>query len=112
MNVAGWRAWFTKDRTFTSHTHPWGELPRDGLLYLTLYYDEWAGDNETVRYTDNHSGNDWYFHRPGSDFFGSNCDPLSENWLRYPDCVFKRGKWVAKAELDRIRETATNSTCP
>ena len=110
MNVAGWRVWYTDNRTFASENHSWQDLPRDGLIHLTVYYDEWA--NEDVRYTQNYSGDDWYFHRPGTDFFGSNADSLSENWLRYPDCVFKRGKWAAKHELVRIREEANNSQCP
>ena len=104
MTVAGWKIWYTDDRRYSSQEVDWEDLPRDGVLYLTVYYDEWTGANENVRYTQNYSGDDWYFHRPGTDLFGSNTDSLGENWLRYPDCIFKRGQWATKSELDRVRE--------
>ena len=110
MNVAGWRIYYTDDRQYSSHDHDWQALPRDGVLHLTVYYDEIADGG--TRYSTNHSGHDWFFHQPGTDLFGSNSDPLSENWLRYPDCVFKRGQWAAKSELDRIRDAAKQASFP
>ena len=108
MNVAGWKIWYTNDRHYSSHEHDWRDLPRDGVLHLKVFYDEVSAGG--TRYSTNHNGHDWYFHRPGTDLYGSNSDSLSENWLRYPDCVFKRGMWTTKAELDRVREQAQETT--
>lgn len=109
--VDSWRIWYTSDRQYNSVGDDWQDLPDDGVLALVIYYDEYSADGE-VQHRFVHDGEDWYFHEPGTDFFGSNQDTLEENQRRYPNCIFKRGKWVPRAEYKRVRQQAIDAEAP
>lgn len=110
QRVAGWRIWYTDDRVFDSDEADWRALPDDGVLTLVIYYDEFSGRDNSVRQRLILNGQDWYFYDPGTDVFGANSDPLETNKERYPDAVFKRGKWTTRAEYERVRKRARDST--
>ncbi len=40
MRVEGWRAWYTKGRTFESTSIKWDDLPDAGVLFVMLYMNE------------------------------------------------------------------------
>lgn len=108
MAIVGWRVWYTEGRVFDSRNCQWQDLPDDGVLILYLYYDEWSGDGN-VRHRQKFLGDDWYFHEPGTDLFGSNNDSLEENRERYPDAIFKRGKWTSFSEFQAVQQEAWES---
>lgn len=112
MDVAGWRVWYTDERVFASDATDWRALPDDGVLVFVIYYDAFSGGDGSVRRRQILSGEDWYFHVPDSDLYGANSDPLDENEARYPDAVYKRGKWTDAATFERVREQARDSTWP
>ena len=111
MAVDGWRAYYTGGREFGSDGHDWADLPDDGVLLLKLYYDEFTADG-SVRYTKRLSGDDHYFHAPGTDLFGCNNDPIEDIHDRYPGVVVKRGKWTTREEMVAVRERAKHDPCP
>ena len=111
MPVTAWRAYYTDDRAFASTETPWRDLPDDGVLLVRLYYDEFTRGGD-VRYTKSLSGDDHYFHVPGTDLFGCNNDPIPEIRARYPGAVVKRGKWTTHAEMQRVKADAKAAPCP
>ena len=112
MAVAGWRTYYTEGRDFNSTDDRWADLPDDGVLVLRLYYDDFAGRDGSVRYTKSLSGDDHYFHIPGTDLFGCNNDPIDEIHDRYPGAIVKRGKWTTHAEMTAVQERAREDPCP
>lgn len=109
MAVEGWRAFYTEGREYSSINTRWSDLPDDGMLAVTIYYDEWSGDTQ---YSSVLSGYDWYFHNPETGLFGGNSDTRDENERRYPDACLKRGKWAPRHEAEAARKKAHKEQCP
>lgn len=105
-----WRAWYTDGRVFDSRSHAWRDIPLDGMLVLVVYYDEEDAHGRPKRKIFDHE--DWYFHEPGTDLFGTVRGPVDEHLPRYPGAVFKRGKWTTEEEFIRAREEAYDSEAP
>ena len=108
--VEAWRVYYTDSREYSSAETDWAELPDDGVLLLRLYYDAFSRGG--VRYTKSLSGDDYYFHVPGTDLYGCNNDPPAEIRERYPGAVVKRGKWTTHAEMRRVQQRSKEASCP
>lgn len=110
--VDGWIAYYTEDRRFTSEDTDWVDLPDDGVLHVQIFLDAYAGADNSIQYSTILSGDDWYFHVPGTDLYGSNDDTPEEIEERYPGAVCKRGKWTDPATFKAVRERAENDEWP
>ena len=110
MDVAGWRLFYTDDRSYNSADDTWANCPDDGVLVLRIYYDAFTDGG--VRYTMTLTGDDHYFHVPDTDLFGCNNDPIDEIEARYPGAIVKRGQWTTRTEFDRVDTRARHTTCP
>ena len=65
-----------------------------------VYYDDHVGErNRRVGM----SGAEWYF-SDGDQMFGYSNDPIEELKKRYPEAVFKRGKWTSLQDYVSITE--------
>ena len=102
IKVRGWKIWYEDLTTYSSNNGLFAVAPDDGIIYMYVYIQD--GDR---RRRVNHAGVDNYF---GDDkgMFGSNNDPRASNLIRYPDCSFKRGKWVHPARYEAIRLMAAD----
>lgn len=104
IQIFGWRAWYTEGRVFVSREIAWADLPDDGFLALTLYYNVAAPDGYPLART--LSGSDWYFKQ--GDIYGSSmdggdkADTEAEIEERYPGASVKRGKWTTDAEMHGV----------
>ena len=108
--VAGWRVYYTDGREYDSTETSWADLPDDGVLLLRLYYDRHTDGG--VRYTKSLSGDDHYFHVPGTALFGCNNDPIDEIEARYPGAIVKRGMWTTQDDMWRVKDAARAAPCP
>lgn len=106
----GWRLYYTEDRAYSSADTEWVACPDDGVLALVLYYDAYTDGG--VQYRKVLTGDDHYFHVPGTDLYGCNNDSIPEIEARYPGAVVKRGKWTTHAEMTRVEQRAYHTTCP
>jgi hypothetical protein len=105
MRVASWKAWYIGGRVFCSATHAWADLPDDGMLFLKLYFDERTPDG--VQLGQNCSGDDWYWHVPGTDLYAHDSrQTRDEIERRYPGAILKRGKWTTPDEMQRVNAEA------
>jgi hypothetical protein len=126
MRVASWKAWYIGGRVFCSATHAWADLPDDGMLFLKLYFDERTPDG--VQLGQNCSGDDWYWHVPGTDLYahdsrqtraeiarrysgtvGSGCFRWLRRWWarrQFAKRCIKRGKWTTPDEMQRVNADA------
>lgn len=80
----------------------WDSAPPDGVLSVVVYHEK---DGKIVRFT--HDGHEWYFW-DSTGLIGSNSDSIEENKKRYPDCIFKRGRWIDTVEMHRIQAEAAD----
>lgn len=39
LETIGWKAWYESGKTFTSKTHQWNNIPREGLVILKKFYN-------------------------------------------------------------------------
>ena len=111
MTVTGWRAYYDDGREYDSESDAWVDIPDDGLLILVLFLDRWSGEG-TVQHRTTLDGEDWYFHEPGTNLFGANSDPREMNERRYPNCVFKRGKWAEDDTFYATKDRAYDAEAP
>ena len=109
-DVAGWRIYYVGLEDYDSATTEWSALPGDGVLLLKIYYDEFTTGG--VRYTQTLSGDDYYFHVPGTDVFGCNNHPPEETHERYPGAIIKRGRWTTRTEMKAVEALAHSEDCP
>jgi hypothetical protein len=98
MNVIRWRVWYVGGDTYDGSTFDaWQQLPGDGVLTIMLWFEDGTRRVE--------QGNDFYFATPDG-VFGHNDDQLEVNEKRYPDALFKRGKWATDDEMNRVAAEA------
>jgi len=64
MQVAGWKAWYTQHRVYRSAIDRWEDLPKEGVLFVMVFFDEFASNGE--RYREALSGNRRYIMATGS----------------------------------------------
>jgi len=101
--VIGWKLWYDDGNVFSSHDGQWKDAPQDGVLEMMVYYEKKDGMGRPTRLS--LGGHDWYF-SDGDQLFGCNTDSLKENKRRYPQCIFKRGKWTTAEKMDRVHQKA------
>jgi len=97
VEIRGWKIWYEDLTTYSSKNGLFADAPDDGFIYMYVYLQD--GDK---RRRQTHSGVDTYF-SDDNGLFGSNNDSLEDNQKRYPNCSFKRGKWVHVARYEAIR---------
>ena len=97
MHVRGWKIWYGDLTVYSSNNGPFKDALDDDVAYMYVYLED--GDR---RRRQGHSGQDWYF-SDDTGLFGSNNDSKVSNLIRYPDCSFKRGKWMHPARYEAIR---------
>lgn len=100
VTVRGWKVWYDDLSTYSSNTGLFALAPDDGMAEMYVY----LLDNGKKRRQE-YNGHDFYFH-DDDGLFGSNNDTLEVNQKRYPNCTFKRGKWMHPARFQAIRLTA------
>jgi len=101
LTVAGWKAYYESGKVYSSKDIKWADLPADGMLGYIVFYNE---THDGVRpYRMIHHGTDYYF-SDDKELFASNNDTLADNQSRYPDCSFKRGKWVSALEIETVQK--------
>lgn len=44
MKVVGWQAFYTQNREFSSEDMKWEDLPKEGVLTVIVFMDEFSGD--------------------------------------------------------------------
>lgn len=104
--VEAWRAWYP-DEVYASNEIEWSDLPNEGVQVIVLFYDEWTADGQ-VRYRKLLDGDDYYWHVPGTDEFGSDMDPAE-----IPDnAIVKEGLEIPDERFDARKEQAVASTWP
>lgn len=101
--VVGWKLWYSDGTTYSSKQGTFTSAPDDGVVVMLEYEDGLAPSGGRLRRV--HEGADWYF-SDGDQLFGSNSDSLEENKQRYPNCVFKKGKWSSNLEYRSICDLA------
>jgi hypothetical protein len=92
--IVGWRAWYSKGRTYNSAEVEWEDLPADGVLVILLYCRE---RNRSRRL----SGRSLYWREPTEDGFIYGHDDAADAIL--PEGAerkgwLKRGKYVTEEE--------------
>lgn len=105
--VVGWRIWYSDGKVYDSNGT--GEVPRDGVLAVVLYYPK--GMKRIM------TGSDYYFYAPGyggRPIFGQSSagDSRNEIEARYPAAVVLRGKWTDDETMHRLDKIIIDSTCP
>ena len=87
-----WKAWYINNKTYSSKTTTWADLPSDGLIALVVYQN---GDKQV--YTD-----ETYYWMDDSKIFADN---------KYPKAgqVVKLGTKPHIAEFSKICDEANNS---
>ena len=104
-SVAGWRV-FYPDETYAGDDIEWRDLPDEGVQVIVLYYEEFA--TEGVRYRKLLDGDDFYYHVPGTDVFGSTNDRDE-----IPDeALVKAGLELPDEDFHTIKDRAVNSRAP
>lgn len=99
--MIGWRVYYGDGKEFSSETTEWRELPEDGVAVVIVYQSN--GKRLLCL------GDDWYFlwtAPDGEPVIGSNKEPLWENQRRYPEALFKRGKWTSTGMMHRLNQRA------
>lgn len=108
--VIGWKAYYADGNVYNSKDSKWGDIPDDGLVALLLFQSDVDRFGRPIRVIRN--GSDWYF-SDGDQLFGSNSDPDYINQYRYPQCQFKRGKWVPLDKYNELLATVRDDyECP
>lgn len=64
MKVYAWRAWYTQDRVYRSSVDAWEDLPKEGILLLCIFFDEFS--SRGIRYKEIIHGKRRYFKSIGS----------------------------------------------
>ena len=99
--IIGWKIWYSNN-TFDSTQGNWKECSDEDIQFIMVYYDKKDEQNKPYRFAVH--GFDWYFY--DEQIFGGNNDTLEENKIRYPNCYFKRGKWIDVDTFDKISKDA------
>lgn len=90
-------AWYVGGSTFEGGRDEWGALPDDGVLAVKVCFND-----GTARVC---SGNDWYgLLQTSSDSFTIIHNNNEDNEKRYPNAVFKRGKWTSEEEMQAVND--------
>ena len=104
-SVAGWRAYYP-DEVYAADETEWRDLPEEGVQVIVLFYEEHAA--EGVRYRKLLDGDDFYYHVPDSDVFGSTNDRED-----IPDeAIVKQGLEISDNEFFNTKQEAVDSTWP
>lgn len=108
--VVGWKAYYADGSIYRSDRAAWDRIPDDGLVAVSVFESDKDRFGRNIKVIRN--GSDWYF-SDGDQLIGSNSDPLNENAKRYPQCSFKRGKWVSLELYGEILKRAREDfECP
>lgn len=103
--VAGWHAYYP-EQIYTSFMTVWEELPDEGVQVIVLYYDAYATEGGSVRYRKLLDGDDFYFHVPGTDIYGS-----TNHQAEIPDAaVVKEGREIPDSEFSEVKQRAIESS--
>jgi hypothetical protein len=97
QHAVGWKAWYIGGRVYESASSSWGDLPDDGVLAVKVFFND-----NTSR---NCNGNDQYgllILSPDSWTIIHNNN--EDNLERYPNAIWKRGKWTSEEEMNAVVE--------
>ena len=97
MKIRGFKIWYENGIIYSSNDGAFSKAPDDGVALMYVYIND-CGKHRRHQ----HIGLDWYFSND-HELYGSNSDPIEDNRRRYPDCSFKRGKWMDYTHLEDIR---------
>lgn len=89
--------WYDGGRKFSGGKSIWKGLPEDGVLAVQVEFNDGLKRNCV--------GDDWYGlmpHADGSWTIIHNSLSQAENEKRYPNVVWKRGRWTSDAEIHRV----------
>ena len=113
MKVAGWKAWYTQNRVYRSSDDIWEDLPKEGILLLLVFFDEFSTTG--IRYKEIIQGNRRYFKSIGSsgnEFYkGSlwNEKKLLKTYSTKTEWI-KEGIYDDDATIQRITNEALEAT--
>ena len=91
------KAWYVGGVVYEGDSSLWGRMPDDGMLAVKVFFND--GLSRMC------SGNDWYgllVISPDSWTIIHNNN--EDNAERYPNALFKRGKWTSEAEMQAVNE--------
>lgn len=107
MDIAGWRAHYTTNRTFDSDSHDWHQLPSEGVLVVVLYYDEFADADNEIRYRKVLDGDDYYWWDPGTETIASSMEKPD-----LPDAFVKEGTQISDIAFRSVKSHALSQRWP